>query len=372
LVTNDAATTALLPHPVTPTRAALQQAGVNLVALLSPEHGLGASAADGDQVADSRDPLTGLPVYSLYGATYRPTAAMLAGLDLLLFDIPDIGVRYYTYIWTLSHVLEACAALGMPLWVLDRPNPLGGDLAVVEGPLLDEAQVTSFVGRWSIPVRHSLTIGELALLWNAERNLNAEVTVVPVQNWQRTQLWSATGLPFVPPSPAMPSAETALLYPGTCLFEGTNLSEGRGTATPFQVIGAPWLDAIALVAAFNAQHLPGVMARVVQFMPQAGKFAHTLCQGLMLHVIDPECFRPVASGLQLLALIQQIHPQHFEWLPYTTADNSAGYGHFDRLIGRLDLRPQLTELGVQAAAQIAQWTATPTWLARVQPHLLYA
>lgn len=351
---------------------ALQQAGVNLVALLSPEHGLSASVADGDPVADSRDPLTGLPVYSLYGATYRPTSAMLAGVDLLLFDIPDIGVRYYTYIWTLSYVLEACAALKLPLWVLDRPNPLSGDFSVVEGPLLDEAQVTSFVGRWSIPVRHSLTIGELALLWNAQRHLNAQVTVVPVENWQRTQLWSAIDLPFIPPSPAMPSAETALIYPGTCLFEGTNLSEGRGTATPFQMIGAPWLDAITVAAAFNAQNLPGVMARVVQFVPQANKFAGMLCRGLMLHVLAPERFRPVAAGLHLLTLIQQLQPDHFRWLPYATADSGAGYGHFDRLIGRLDLRSQLAQLGAQVAAQLAEWTAAPTWFATVQPYLLYS
>lgn len=366
------ATTAVLPRQVTPTRLALQQAGVNLVALLAPEHGLGASAADGDQIEDSRDPLTGLPVYSLYGATYRPTAAMVDGIDLLLFDIPDIGVRYYTYIWTLSYVLEACADLGVPLWVLDRPNPLGGDLNAAEGPLLDETQVSSFIGRWSIPIRHSLTAGELALLWNTERNLNADVTVVPVQHWRRTQRWSATDLPFIPLSPAMPSAEAALLYPGTCLFEGTNLSEGRGTATPFQIIGAPWLDAIAVTAAFNAQNLPGVVARAVQFIPQANKFAGTLCQGMMLHVLDAERFRPVATGLHLLALIQQIQPDAFQWLPYATADSGAGYGHFDRLIGRLDLRPQLAQLGAQAAAQIAEWTAVPTWFTRIQPYLLYS
>ena len=371
LVTNDAATTAALPHPLTPTRLALQQAGVNLVALFAPEHGLGAAAADGAEVADATDPLTGLPVLSLYGATFEPTAEMLAGLDLLLFDIPDIGVRFYTYIWTLSYVLEACARHHLPLWVLDRPNPLGGDLAQAEGPLLDEAQLASFVGRWAIPIRHSLTPGELARLWNAERNLGAALTVIPVAGWEQRQPWPALGLPFVPASPSMPSDETVVLYPGMCLFEGTNLSEGRGTTTPFRVAGAPWLDAHGAVAAFNALALPGVVGRAVQFTPTASKYAHEACHAVMLHVLDAAHFRPVATGLHLLRLILHRHPEAFAWLPYPTAAAGAGFGHFDRLIGDRTVREALAGLGNDAHARIAAWTATPGWAARVRPHLLY-
>lgn len=371
LVTNDVATTASTPRPLMPVRQALQQAGVNLVALLAPEHGLGASAADGAVIDDAVDRLTGLPVYSLYGATYRPTPELLAGLDLLLFDIPDVGVRYYTYIWTLSYVLEACAASGTPIWILDRPNPLGGDLAQAEGPMLDEANISSFVGRWAIPVRHSLTSGELARFWQAERLPTVDLTVVLVQGWQRAAHWPALGLPFVPTSPAMPSYESALPYPGTCLFEGTNLSDGRGTATPFQIAGAPWLDASGITQQFNAASLPGVVARATQFIPAAHKYAGELCQGIMLHVLDAQTFRPVATGLYLLALLCQHQPQHWQWLPYPTADSGPGHGHFDRLIGRLELRSQLEQSGQPDWATVLQWTALSQWATAVSPYLLY-
>ena len=370
LVTNDVAATAVLPRPLTPVRRALQMAGVQLSALFAPEHGMGASADDGAVIADARDSLTGAPIYSLYGATYRPTPAMLAGIDRLLFDIPDIGTRFYTYIWTLSHVMEACAEVGMPLWVLDRPNPLGGDLAKAEGPLLDEATAASFVGRWSIPIRHSLTVGELARLWNQERNLGVDLTIIPMNGWQRSHLWSALGVPFVPTSPSLPTYETALIYPGTCLFEGTNLSEGRGTTTPFRAIGAPWLAAHTLADNLNQQELPGVVVRAVQFTPTASKYAGQLCQGLMLHVLDEQRFRPVATGLHLLATIMKEHPAHFQWLPYPTADSGAGYGHFDRLIGQLWVRDALEQRG-ERDEPIAQWTDVGKWTARVEPYLLY-
>jgi uncharacterized protein YbbC (DUF1343 family) len=371
LVTNDAATTAALPQSLTPTRQALQVAGVNLVALFAPEHGLGVSAPDGDEIDNSTDGLTGLPVYSLYGNNYRPTAEMLTGVDLLLFDIPDIGARFYTYIWTLSYVLEACGEQGFPLWVLDRPNPLGGDLALAEGPLLDEAHLASFVGRWSIPIRHSLTAGELAQVWNAERSLGVDLKVVPVTGWRRTQLWSALGLPFIPASPAMPSYETNVIYPGTCLFEGTNLSEARGTAAPFRQVGAPWVDGYALAERFNALGLPGLRARAVQFAPSANKYASENCHGVMLHALDPAAVRPVAAGLHLLWTVSQQHGDTFAWLSYPTADAGAGYGHFDRLIGDLSIREALLHLGHDATAQIAIWTEPTGWAERVRSHLLY-
>ncbi|MCX6049010.1 MAG: DUF1343 domain-containing protein [Chloroflexi bacterium] len=368
LVTNDAATTARFPAPLMPTRLALQQAGVNLVALFSPEHGLAANAAEGISVANQHDPLTGLPVYSLYGATQRPTPQQLSTIDLLLFDIPDIGARFYTYIWTLSHLLEACAAAQLPLWVLDRPNPLSGNLAHIEGPMLNEEQISSFVGRWSIPVRHSLTIGELARLWNAERGLQVDLTVIPVQNWQRADSWPATRLPFIPPSPNMPTYETALLYMGLCLFEGTNLSEGRGTATPFRLIGAPWLDSVGLTVAFNGLALPGIRARAVHFTPHASKYRGQLCQGVMLHLLDAELARPVAAGLHLLTLIRHWHPQNFAWLPTPTPTQAQ---HFDCLIGQLEIRRALDQPKNENKMAITAWTAAADWANRSAPFLLY-
>ena len=374
LVTNNVATTFAVGSasaPLTPTRLALSRAGVDLAVLFAPEHGLGASAADGEAVGETVDALTGLPVISLYGQRVRPTAEMLDGLDLLLFDIPDIGARFYTYIWTLSHVMEACAEVGLPLWVLDRPNPLGGDLAAAEGPMLDEATVSTFVGRWSMPIRHSLTAGELALLWNSSRQLDVDLTVVPARDWQRRQQWPDTGLPFLPLSPNMPNFEAALLYPGTCLFEGTNLSEGRGTGNPFQQCGAPWLDPITVAEAFNRLGLPGVLARAVEFNPTAGKYAGQTCNGIMLHVSDRTALRPVRTGLHLLHCITARHPDDFVGLPYPTAANAPGHGHFDRLVGRLDIRPRFRVPDRMEDALIGQWTECGPWQEQVQPFLLY-
>lgn len=385
LVTNNTAITAALPHPLLPSRLALQQAGVNLTKLFAPEHGLSAGAADGAKIADSVDVLTGLPVYGLYGSGFGPTAAMLTDLDLLLFDIPDIGARFYTYIWTLSYVLESCAAAQLPLWLLDRPNPLGGDLTLVEGPMLDEANISSFIGRWAIPIRHSLTAGELAQFWNAERALGVDLTVITAPGWQRAMDWFDLGLPFVPTSPSMPSAETVFLYLSTCFIEGTTLSEGRGTATPFRVVGAPWLDSNMLAARFNALNLPGLIARPAEFTPSFSKHVDTVCQGIMLHLLDSKVVRPVAAGLHLLALIQEQHPAEFAWLPYPTAANAAGYGHFDRLVGNLAVRarfdaqrdPSGDKTGDQLGesigpATVAEWTALSSWAEVVQPSLLYA
>jgi len=372
LVTNDAATTSAgYIRALTPSRLALREAGVNLISLFSPEHGLGAAAADGAEVGQSIDPLTNLSVHSLYGAHFRPTPEQLAGLDLLLFDIPDVGARFYTYIWTLSHVMEACAEAGVPLWVLDRPNPLGGSVADAEGPMLDEARISTFVGRWDIPIRHSLTAGELARLWRKEKKLDLELTVVEMAGWNRADHWPATGNPFVPASPAMPSYEAALVYPGTCFFEGTNVSEGRGTANPFQQIGAPWMDGMAVADSFNAQAVPGIVARPVQFTPTSGKFAGELCNGVMLHGVDPARARPVQAGLLLLAEILDLHRDEFAWLPYPSAANAPGFGHFDRLVGQLHIREALSAQLDNLRSQIVGWTDVPGWDARVGEILLY-
>ncbi|MCB0064645.1 MAG: DUF1343 domain-containing protein [Caldilineaceae bacterium] len=372
LVTNDTATTARLPHPLTPTRLALQRAGVDLTLLFAPEHGLGASAADGAEIGDTVDQLTGVPVYGLYGSGFGPSQERLAELDLLLFDIADIGARFYTYIWTLSYVLEACAAAQLPLWVLDRPNPLGGDLSKAEGPMLDEAHISTFIGRWAIPIRHSLTAGELAKFWQAERSLAVDLTVITAPGWQRKMDWFATGLPFVPTSPSMPSAETVFLYLATCFFEGTNLSEGRGTATPFRVVGAPWLDGKRLTEAFNRLQLPGIVARPTQFIPTISKHAGATCHGIMLHLTDSQALRPVAAGLQVVRLVKQQHPGEFAWLTYPTAANASGHGHFDRLVGTTAVRMALDgQTSGVTEETIDAWTAVDMWPEMVAPYLLY-
>ena len=370
LVTNDAARTAR--DVDLRSRVALRQAGFNLVRLFSPEHGLGANATDGAAVADGRDPLTGLPVVSLYGERLRPTRESLADLDAVLFDIPDIGTRFYTYIWTLSHVLEACAEAGVPFIVLDRPNPLGGNLASAEGPMLDSEKFSSFVGRAAIPIRHSLTAGELAHLWNAEWKLDAKLRVIPCSGWHRLMHWPDTGLPFIQTSPAIPSYESALLYPGICLFEATNLSVGRGTEFPFQGIGAPWLNAQAIVYDINSRNLRGQVAEEFEFKPSQSPFAGIHCHGVRLRVTADNCARPVAAGLQLLAAVIRHNRREFRWANYPTAANPGGEGHFEHLIGRAGIREILEELPPNLDQHIEQWTCAAGWAERTKSFLLYA
>lgn len=371
-VTNDAARTAA--DSALPSRLVLQRAGFELVRLFSPEHGIAVDAADGAAVADAIDPLTGLPIVSLYGERMRPPRESLTDLDAVLFDIPDIGARFYTYIWTLSHVLEACAEASVPLVVLDRPNPLSGDLAAAEGPILDKEKFSSFIGRAAIPIRHSLTMGELAQLWNAEWKLNAKLQVIRCDGWQRAMHWSDTGLPFVPTSPAITSYEAALLYPGLCLFEATNLSVGRGTPLAFHRVGAPWLRSREVVGRFNEFSLsltPPITAEAVSFIPQLPPYIGERCEAVRLLVHDAKAFRPVAVGLRLLATIIELHPEQFCWADYPTAANPTGEGHFERLIGQVGIRSVVEANPADFDARLSEWTATPGWPERVRGTLLY-
>ncbi len=356
MVTSNVATAAFNGET---SRVALRRAGFNLVRLFGPEHGLRATAADGAHVADEIDPATNLPVVSLYGDRVRPKPETLQDLDALIYDIPDVGARFYTYIWTLSHLMEACAQANKPLYVLDRPNPIAGNLAATEGPILDEQSLSSFVGRWNIPIRYSLTIGELAQLWNVEKSIRCELHIIPCQGWQRNMHWPDTRLEWIKLSPAMPSYETALLYPGACLFEGTNLSEGRGTDAPFRNLGAPWVDGPDLATQFNALNLPGIQARATTFTPQGRKYAGELCRGIRLEISDSQTFRPVAAGLHLLSIVIRLHPQHFAWLPE----------HFDRLIGQPRIRQSLHAR--TAAIAINDWASANAWSQRAKPYLLY-
>ena len=313
------------------TVAALQSlADVELVALFAPEHGFYGAEADGRFVPSTTDQTTSLPIYSLYGEQKRPSTAMLDGIDLLVFDIQTVGVRFYTYVTTMLYVLQAAGNHGIPVVVCDRPNPIGG--RIVEGPIM-EPPFESFIGCGPLPLRHGLTIGELARLFTTIWEVRCDLTVVPCQGWQRDMWHDETGLVWVPPSPSMPKLETAVCYPGTCLIEGTNLSEGRGTAVPFEQIGAPWLDAVWLAQTLNSQNCPGVVFRPTHFQPTDSKWCGQMCRGVQLHVTDRAVFRPVMTVLALLTAVQTRHPDEFSWrLP-----------HFDRLMGTNQVRQQLEE-----------------------------
>ena len=367
LVTNDAAR--LAADATRPSRVALRDAGVPIVRLFSPEHGLSATGDDGAPSPDGTDPHTGLPVVSLYGARLAPTPESLADLDLVLFDIPDVGARFYTYLWTLSHVMESCAHNGTPLVVLDRPNPLGGALDCAEGPLLDEICCASFVGRWTMPIRHSLTLGELARQWQRTRLPTLTLHVVACEGWGRHQQWPSLSLPWVSTSPAMVSFDSALLYPGTCLFEGTTLGVGRGTDAPFRRIVAPWLRP-EIVAAEVCD--PSVRLSCGEVTPRQPPYAGVPCTTLELEVVNTERIRPVAFALTLLATILRTHRAQFAWAAYPTAANPTGADHFARLVGRGDLAALLEALdGALSPAAVARWTDTGAWHTDVRRALLY-
>jgi uncharacterized protein YbbC (DUF1343 family) len=287
--------------------------GVTLAALFGPEHGVRGDAQYMAAVGGETDRRTGVPVHSLYGETaesLRPTRAALAGLDTLVFDIQDVGSRYYTYQATMMLCMEAAAEARLRFVVLDRPNPLGG--IQVEGPAL-RAGFESFCGLHDLAVRHGMTVGELALLFQAERKLALELEVVRCEGWRRSALFRETGLPWVFPSPNMPTPETALVYPGMCLLEGTNLSEGRGTTRPFELFGAPWLDAHALVEELSRERLPGVRFRPASFVPTWDKHAGVRCHGAELFVTDADAFRPFRTGLACVLHARRGDPARFRW-----------------------------------------------------------
>lgn len=288
----------------------LQASGqVTLAALFGPEHGVRGEAQAGAKIGTVVDRRSGLPAHSLYGDTYRPTPAMLEGLAALIFDIQDIGVRYATYISTMFHAQSAAAEAGIRFVVLDRPNPLGG--LHVEGNLLDPA-CASFVGIYPLPVLHGMTVGELARLFAAEQGWPPPL-VVPMAGWQRGDWYDATGLPWVQPSPNLPTLDSHALYGGTCLLEGTNLSEGRGTTRPFEYIGAPWIDPFSLQAELEARDLPGVMFRAVYFTPTFSKHAGARCGGVQIHIADRAAVRPVALGIHLLHVLRRQDADAFAW-----------------------------------------------------------
>lgn len=328
---------------------------MRLSALFGPEHGFAGVARDGEAVSSGTDPRTGLPVYSLYGATKRPTREMLVDLDCIVCDIQDIGVRYYTYVWTISHLIEAAGEYGVEVIILDRPNPLGN---VVDGAPLDQ-QFASLVGRYPVPTRHGMTLGELAQMFNKLWNPHpAALSVIPCDGYRPGMTWAETGLVFVPPSPNMPHVVTVQHYPGSCLVEGTSLSEGRGTALPFEILGAPGLDGSALAERLNAQGWAGVKFRTHLFKPTTGKFAGDSCGGVQAHILDPASYHPVEVWLRVLSIIR-------EQLPFIWND------HFERLLGVEGVRARI-EAGESLEGYLLAWRAfCEEFRQQRQPFLIY-
>jgi uncharacterized protein YbbC (DUF1343 family) len=307
VVVNPSSITARLEHAAVALHA---RRGVRVTALFGPEHGIAADAQDLVEVGHSRDRETGLPVFSLYGETRVPTSAMLEHVDAMVYDVQDVGSRYYTFVYTMLHVMEACAREGRRVVVLDRPNPLGGE--AVEGNVLDPA-FASFVGLHPLAVRHGMTAGELALLFAEERGLDVDLHVVRMRGWRREMEWEDTGLPWVLPSPNMPTVDTAFVYPGGCLVEGTNLSEGRGTTRPFELVGAPWLDPHALARAMEKERLGGVGFRAASFTPTFQKHAETMCHGVQVHVHDRSRFPAFLAYLLLIHHARRQDEKRFAW-----------------------------------------------------------
>jgi uncharacterized protein YbbC (DUF1343 family) len=335
------------------------EGGMRIGALFGPQHGFRSDLQENMiESPHGTDARRRVPVYSLYSETREPTAAMLEGLDALVIDLQDVGTRIYTYIYTMAGCLTAASRHGLPIVVCDRPNPIGG--VAVEGPMLD-AGFTSFVGQYPIPMRHGMTIGELAMLFNAHFGIGAKLEVVAMTGWSRDDYGDQTGLPWVLPSPNLPTIESAVVYPGTVLFEGTNVSEGRGTTRPFEIVGAPWVEPESFAAAMNARGLPGVRFRPALFEPTFHKHAGIPCGGCQIHVTDRQAFRAVETGVALLEAFRHADPARFSW-----RDPPYEYEYvkppIDILYGSARLREGL-ERG-QSASDLAA-----TWLDEVAPFL---
>ena len=340
---------------------------INLVALYGPEHGVRGDAQAGEYVPFYRDSHLGLPVFSLYGETQRPPADMLTRIDaymreydtrhdgktveprmlesieVMVFDLQDVGTRVYTYVATMAYAMQAAAEAGIPFVVLDRPNPITG--AAMEGPILRFPEYSSFIGLYPVPLRHGMTAGELARLFNARfLPRPARLTIVPMDGWRRGDWFESTGLPWVLPSPNLPSVDAAVVYPGQVMLEGTNLSEGRGTTRPFELCGAPWLDGNVLARDLNSLDLPGVRFREAWFTPTFSKFAGQRCGGVQLHVRDREAFQPVLTTIALLAEVRRLAGDRLEF-----------HGdYFDRVLGHARVREGLLA-GLPATALAAEW-----------------
>jgi uncharacterized protein YbbC (DUF1343 family) len=345
----------------------LQEKSWQVTALFGPEHGLRAEVQAEEWSSEFTDPVSGLPVYSLYGERLKPEPQMLNNVDTIVFDMQDVGSRYYTFIYTLSYIMEACMSRDIEVVVLDRPNPING--VDIEGPVLEKGY-ESFVGRYSIPTRHGMTIGELATLFKNEFGVNCKLQIVQMENWKRDLYFEDAKLPWVLPSPNMPTVDTAITYPGQCLLEGTNLSEGRGTTRPFEIFGAPWIDPNKLVAGLAAYQLGGVIFRAMYFQPTFSKHAGALCGGAQIHVTDRHQFKPVKFTLCLLHWLLQTYPEQFRWKdpPYEYVTDRLP---IDILFGNSWIREEL-EKGTHPDEIERRWTSPQQDFVKLRKkHLLY-
>ena len=363
VVANAASVDQLFRHVVDRVAA---QPGVTLAALFGPQHGFHADVQDNMiETGHARHPRLGVPVYSLYSDTRQPTAQMLDGLDLLVIDLQDVGTRVYTYAYTMANCLRAARRVRLRVVVCDRPNPIGGE--AVEGPLLDPAYA-SFVGQFAIPLRHGLTIGELARLFNEHFGIGADLEVVPLAGWSRAMYHDEAAAPWVIPSPNLPTLDSAVVYPGMVLLEGTVLSEGRGTTRPFELAGAPGIEPDRLAAGLNALDLPGVVFRPATFEPTFQKHAHRMCGGCQIHVTDRRAFRPVLTGVALLQACRHSARERFAWRqpPYE-------YEHdrlpIDILAGSDVLRRQI-EANRPAVDIAASWEANVARFQKIRSSFL--
>ncbi len=328
-----------------------QNPAINLVALYGPEHGIRGNAQAGEYVPFYFDDKFKVPVFSLYGQSFKPDPgmlkdideymrsfdmtetgkipeeAMIQDVDVLVFDIQDVGTRVYTYVATMAHAMQACAESGLEFIVLDRPNPANG--IDMEGPILEYPEFSSFVGLYPVPLRHGMTAGELALMFNEKfLEKKAKLTVIPMEGWERAMWFDETGLPWVIPSPNMPTLDTAIVYPGQVLFEGTNVSEGRGTTRPFELFGAPWIDGFELALRLRRLGLKGVEFREAWFTPSFSKYAWERCGGAQVHVTDKNGFQPLETSLYIIKTIRELYPDKFSFHP----------DYFDRIMGTVRVR----------------------------------
>ncbi len=335
LITNHTGVDRQMNHAIDLIRKA---PGTRLTALFAPEHGIRGLVQAGGKVADTVDERSGVKVYSLYGAVRRPTPEMLAEVDVLVYDIQDVGARFYTFISTMGEGMDAAAEKGIPFIVLDRPNPLA-DIRV-EGRVMD-MNYKSFVGAYPIPARFGMTPGELAGFYRDRMEKKVDLKVVKMKNWKRSTWYDQTGLAWIPPSPNIPTLTAAIVYPGTCLIEGTNVSEGRGTTTPFEIIGAPWIDGYKLADELRKANLPGVLFRPAGFTPTFSKYQGEVCQGVQLHVVDRDRFEPVRTALHLLKALKQLWPDKFQWR--SSLDRLSGSDDVRRALDRGDTPEQIVE-----------------------------
>ena len=325
---------------------------INLIALFGPQHGIRGDVQDNMiETAHTTDRFTGLPVYSLYSETRQPTEEMLSGIDTLVFDLQDVGCRVYTFIYTMANAMKACAKFRKKFVILDRPNPIGG--LAVEGNLLEVGN-ESFVGQFPIPMRHGLTVGEIAFLFNNEFDINCEIEVIKMDNWGREDFYDETDAPWVMPSPNMPTTDTATVFPGTVYFEGTEVSEGRGTTRPFEIVGAPYIEGKEFAAALKSLELSGVTFRPVNFLPTFQKHAGKECGGVFLHITDRPSFEPVITGLAMIKVLMDLYPNDFKW-KQAAYEYEFNRNPFDVISGTVNIR-EMIENGKSVNEIKLSWT----------------